>query len=64
MDVKIAVNTHTAPAMPIAVRNGTPTKENPTSAIMTVIPANTTALPAVPFAMAMASRRSYPSASC
>ncbi|MNN57249.1 hypothetical protein D3C81_1722280 [compost metagenome] len=62
--ISIAVKTQSAPATPMAVRNGTPTKENPTRAIITVTPANTTALPAVPFAMAIASRRSYPSASC
>ncbi|MNI28890.1 hypothetical protein D3C73_826920 [compost metagenome] len=56
--ISIAVNTVSAPAIPIAVRNGTPTKEKPTRAIITVTPANTTALPAVPFAMAIASRRS------
>ena len=50
-----------AAARPITVRNGIWTTISPTSAITTVMPANTTALPAVPVAWAAASRGSSPS---
>ena len=39
-----------AAARPITVRNGIWTTISPTSAMTTVMPANTTALPAVPVA--------------
>ena len=50
--VAISTATITAPAAarPITVRNGMSTTIRPTSAITTVAPANTTALPAVPVA--------------
>jgi len=50
-----------AAAIPICARNGTPVTTSATSAMITVEPANTTALPAVPVALAAASRGSRPS---
>lgn len=43
-----ATATVPAAASPIAVRNGMPTTASPQSAMMTLRPANTTELPAVP----------------
>ncbi|MNC53266.1 hypothetical protein D3C75_1026590 [compost metagenome] len=62
--IKTATRIHSAAASPIAVRNGIPTTLIPARPIITVTPANTTALPAVPLAIAMASLRSKPWASC
>ena len=48
--MRIAKNTATAPTVPIRPRNGMPVMFSASSATMTVAPANTTALPEVPFA--------------
>ncbi|MNP60688.1 hypothetical protein D3C76_1557920 [compost metagenome] len=57
--IKIAMRTATkmqsAAAKPIAVRKGIPITDIPARPIITVMPAKTTALPAVPFAIAIAS---------
>ncbi len=52
--------TATAAAMPIVVRKGMPAKPKPMSAMSTVMPANTTADPAVPVARAADSSGSTP----
>ena len=58
-----AIATHTAPTVPITPRKGIPVMLSARSAMKTVIPANTTALPEVPVARLMDSRRrSLPSA--
>ena len=59
--ISTASDTVPAAAMPITVRNGMLTTSRPTSAMTTVAPANTTALPAVAVACAAASRPSMPS---
>ena len=53
--------TATAAAMPMVVRNGMPATDRPTSAIITVSPAKTTADPAVARARAADSSGSIPS---
>ena len=53
-----------AAAMPIWARNGTPVTTSATSAMITVEPANTTALPAVPTASAIDSSIAMPSRTC
>ena len=53
-----------AAAMPIWARNGVPVISRATSAIMTVEPAKTTALPAVPVASAIESAMRIPSRTC
>ncbi len=62
--ISTAVSTVPAAARPIAVRNGTPTRLSPASAMTTVAPANSTAEPAVAVALATDSSSSSPSASC
>jgi len=61
----IATATATVPAAarPIAVRNGIPTTDSATRAMMTVAPAKTTAEPAVPPARPAASSPSRPASS-
>ena len=59
----IAMSTATAAPTPITERNGMPTTSSPSSAMMTVTPAKTTALPAVPTAIAADSSGSSPLAS-
>ena len=49
-----------AAARPITVRNGIPTTDSPASAISTVSPAKTTAVPAVPVALAIDSSIGMP----
>ncbi len=61
--MRTATATATAAAMPIVDRNGMPATDNPTSAIITVSPANTTADPAVARARAADSSGSRPSRS-
>ncbi len=56
-----ATATATAAETPIAERKGRPTMTSPTSAVMTVMPAKTTADPAVAVARAAASSPSMPS---
>jgi hypothetical protein len=56
-----ASDTVAAAARPMTVRNGMFTTTSPVSAITTVAPANTTALPAVAVACAADSRGSMPS---
>ena len=48
-----AIATQTAPTVPMRPRNGMPVTLSASSATMTVEPANTTALPEVPFARAI-----------
>lgn len=60
----MAANTAPAAATPMTLRNGMPTIMRPSRAIMTVTPAKTTALPAVPTAVAVDSSGSIPFASC
>jgi hypothetical protein len=48
--MRMAKNTATAPTVPIRPRNGMPVMLSASRATMTVAPANTTALPDVPFA--------------
>ena len=48
-----AIATAAAPMVPIRPRNGMPVTLSASSAMTTVEPANTTALPEVPFASAM-----------
>ena len=55
-----AMNTEPAAARPITVRKGMPTTDSPHSAMMTVSPANTTELPAVPTARGTESSGSIP----
>ncbi|CAH0151096.1 hypothetical protein SRABI128_00545 [Microbacterium sp. Bi128] len=55
-----AIATATEAATPIVVRNGMPAKLRPMSAMSTVMPANTTADPAVPVARAADSSGSIP----
>ena len=59
----IAMSTATAAPTPITERNGMPTTSSPSSAMMTVTPAKTTALPAVPTAIAADSSGPSPLAS-
>ncbi|MNI86663.1 hypothetical protein D3C73_1437750 [compost metagenome] len=49
----IDINTTTAVAIPMVVIKGMSTTMSPSSAMITVNPAKITALPAVPFAMAI-----------
>ena len=56
-----AMATQTAPTVPIMPRNGIPVTLRASSAMTTVVPAKTTALPEVPFARPIDSRRSTPS---
>ena len=62
-----AINTAKATAMdantPITVMNGSPATASPVSAMALVMPANTTAVPAVPIARAIDSLASIPSRS-
>ena len=58
-----ASRTVPAAARPITVRNGIPTTDSAASAMMTVHPAKTTAVPAVPTAMAADAAASSPAAS-
>ena len=51
-----AIATHAAPTVPMRPRNGIPVTLSARSAMTTVDPANTTALPDVPVARAMDSR--------
>ena len=53
-----------AAAIPIWPRNGTPVTRSATSAMMTVAPAKTTALPAVPTARAIEGSMPMPSRTC
>ncbi len=55
-----ATATAAAAAIPIVVRNGIPAKPRPISAMSTVMPAKTTADPAVPVARAADSSGSVP----
>ncbi len=55
-----ATATHTAPTTPITVRNGMPVTPSASSATITVLPANTTAVPEVPFARAIDASTSIP----
>ena len=48
-----AIATQAAPTVPMRPRNGMPVTLSASSAMMTVDPANTTALPEVPVARAM-----------
>lgn len=59
--MQTAMATATDAAMPIVVRNGMFAKPRPMSAMSTVMPANTTADPAVPVARAADSSGSIPS---
>ena len=59
-----ATATHAAPTIPISPRKGMPVIVSATSAITTVKPANTTALPDVPVASAIDSRSGTPARSC
>lgn len=59
-----ATATPAAAATPSAVRKGMPATERPSSAMMTVRPAKTTALPLVAVARAMDSRTPRPDLSC
>ena len=59
-----AIVTAAAAARPITVSTGIPATESPVSAITTVAPANTTALPAVANARDIASVVETPSPSC
>ena len=61
--MRTAVRTVPAAASPITVRNGMPTTDNAASAMITVHPANTTAVPAVPTAIAADSAGDSPAAS-
>jgi hypothetical protein len=61
--MRTAVRTVPAAANPITVRNGMPTTDKAASAMITVQPANTTAVPAVPAAMAADSAGESPAAS-
>ena len=58
--IRIATRTATAPTVPIRPRKSTPVTFSASSATMTVTPANTTALPEVPFASPIDSCRSAP----
>ncbi|CAM5553226.1 hypothetical protein SGLAM104S_03167 [Streptomyces glaucescens] len=60
---RTAISTVAAALRPITVRKGMRTTASPTSAMITVVPANTTALPAVPTARPADSRGSMPWAS-
>ncbi len=60
----IAMTTATAAPTPMTERNGMPTTSSPSRAMITVTPANTTALPAVPTAIAADSSGSSPRANC
>ena len=55
-----AMSTVKAAERPIASRNGIPVIVKPESAMITVMPAKTTALPAVAYGMAAVSMRSMP----
>ena len=59
-----ATATPIAPAVPIRPRNGMPVTFSASSATITVEPANTTALPAVPFARPIDSLSSAPCSTC
>ena len=59
-----ATATAPAAAKPICARNGTPVTASATRAMITVEPANTTALPAVPTASAIDSGMLMPSRTC
>ena len=59
-----AHSTAAAAPIPMTVRKGIPATARPSSAIMTVRPANTTAVPAVELATATDSRTATPAASC
>ena len=61
---RTATATHTAPTVPITPRNGMPVTLSASSATITVVPANTTALPEVPFASPIDSDSSTPASSC
>ena len=62
--ISTATATQIAPTVPIRPRKGTPVTLSARSATMTVEPAKTTALPAVPFARPTDSRTSAPCRSC
>ena len=59
-EISTATNTHSAAASPIYPRNGIPVTFRASKAIITVTPANTTALPLVPLASAMEARMGIP----
>ena len=61
MAISTAMATVPAAARPITVRNGMSTTSRPTRAMITVMPAKTTALPAVAMAWAVDSRGVRPS---
>jgi hypothetical protein len=61
--IRTAVRTVPAALSPITVRNGMPTTDKAASAMITVEPANTTAVPAVPTATAADSAGASPAAS-
>ena len=61
--ISTAIATHAAPTVPISPRNGMPVTLSARRAMITVEPANTTALPEVPVARAIDSRTAYPSMS-
>jgi hypothetical protein len=60
---RTAMATVPAADRPMTVRNGIPTTVRPASAMRTVVPANTTALPAVAAATPTASSGGFPFAS-
>ena len=61
--ISTAMATPTAAATPMVLRKGMPATDNPQRAIITVIPANTTAEPEVATACATDSSGSMPSCS-
>jgi len=61
--MRTAVRTVPAAVSPITVRNGMPTTDNAARAMITVQPANTTAVPAAPTATAADSTGGSPAAS-
>jgi hypothetical protein len=60
---RTAIATVAAADRPMTVRNGIPTTVRPARAMTTVVPANTTALPAVAAAAPTASSGGFPVAS-
>ncbi|MNW55925.1 hypothetical protein D3C74_336170 [compost metagenome] len=61
--MRTAIAMHSAPTVPMSPRNGMPVTLRASSATSTVVPANTTALPEVPFASAIDSCSSSPALS-
>ena len=59
-----AMSTQTAPTVPMTPRNGMPVTLSASRAMSTVDPANTTALPDVPFARPIDSCSSMPESTC